>query len=73
MNSITTTYPGFQSLPKGVKQMLVVSESLFFEQARGSPNYRTGRPPPEVIQGLKTSPLQEVFAGAGRPADCQLT
>jgi hypothetical protein len=34
LNSITATYPGFQSLPKGVKQMLLVSESLFFEEAR---------------------------------------
>ncbi|HUC85962.1 MAG TPA: hypothetical protein VL970_12270 [Candidatus Acidoferrales bacterium] len=37
MNSITVTYPGFQALPKGIKQMLVVSESLFFEDAGGSP------------------------------------
>lgn len=34
VNSITATYPGFQSLPKGVKQMLLVSESQFFEEAR---------------------------------------
>jgi hypothetical protein len=35
LHSITATYPGFQSLPKGVKQMLLVSESLFFDEARG--------------------------------------
>jgi hypothetical protein len=34
LNSITATYPGFQSLPKGVKQMLLVSESVFFDEAR---------------------------------------
>jgi hypothetical protein len=37
MNSITTTYPAFQSLPKGVKQMLVVSESLFFDEVQMFP------------------------------------
>jgi len=34
MNSIMTTYPGFQSLPKGVKQMLLVSEVHFSKAAR---------------------------------------
>lgn len=34
LHSITATYPDFQALPKGVKQMLVVSESVFFEEAR---------------------------------------
>jgi hypothetical protein len=34
LSSITATYPGFQSLPKGIKQMLLVSESVFFEEAR---------------------------------------
>ncbi len=32
--SIILTYSDFQSLPKGVKQMLVLSESLFFADAR---------------------------------------
>ena len=34
LHSITATYPDFKSLPKGVKQMLLVSESVFFEEAR---------------------------------------
>ena len=34
LNSIAATYPGFQALPKGVKQLLLVSESVFFEDAR---------------------------------------
>jgi hypothetical protein len=38
MRSIVTTYPGYQSLPKGIKMMLVASESLFFNEARtGAP------------------------------------
>jgi len=28
---IMTTYPGFHELPKGVKKMLLVSESFFFD------------------------------------------
>lgn len=30
MKSIVVTYPYFQSLPKGVKMMLIASESFFF-------------------------------------------
>jgi len=37
MNSIITTYPGFQALPRGIKKMLMVSESLFFEDAKALP------------------------------------
>jgi hypothetical protein len=36
VNMTTLSYPGFQSLPKGVRQMLLVSESYFFNE-----------PPPE--------------------------
>jgi hypothetical protein len=30
--TIVFSYPGFQALPSGVKRMLVVSESFFFNQ-----------------------------------------
>jgi hypothetical protein len=30
--SIVCTYPDFRTLPKGLKQMLVVSENLFFDE-----------------------------------------
>jgi hypothetical protein len=33
MNSTILNYPGFQTLPKGVKQMLLVSEAHFFDQS----------------------------------------
>jgi hypothetical protein len=36
MKSIVVTYPDYQSLPKGVKRMLVASESHFFEEAGGA-------------------------------------
>lgn len=32
MQSILLTYPGFQSLPNGIKKMLVASESMFFPE-----------------------------------------
>jgi hypothetical protein len=38
MNSITATYPGFQALPKGIKRMLLESESFFFDEAKPLPN-----------------------------------
>jgi hypothetical protein len=32
MNTSIMNYPGFQTLPKGVRQMLLVSEAHFFDQ-----------------------------------------
>jgi len=37
MKSIVVTYPDYQSLAKGIKKMLVVSETLFFGEAKGAP------------------------------------
>jgi hypothetical protein len=34
MKSIMVTYPEFQSLPKGVKKLLVASETHFFRLAK---------------------------------------
>ena len=31
MNTSILSYPGFQTLPKGIKQMLLVSEAHFFD------------------------------------------
>jgi hypothetical protein len=51
LNSISATYPGFQSLPKGVKQMLLVTESVFFEEARPLPNAQETRSQPTGKMG----------------------
>ena len=32
MNTTILNYPGFQALPKGVRQMLLVSEAYFFNE-----------------------------------------
>ena len=45
MKTILTTYPNFQSLPKGVKRMLVAAESHFFDEARVGPGWHGGRGP----------------------------
>ena len=37
MNTTILNYPGFQTLPKAVKQMLLLSEEHFFEQP--APHY----------------------------------
>jgi hypothetical protein len=36
MKSIITTYPDFQSLPRGIKKMLLASENFFFGEVRAS-------------------------------------
>ena len=36
MNTTILNYPGFQTLPKGVRQMLLVSESYFFNEPAAS-------------------------------------
>ena len=33
--SIVCTYPDFRILPKGLKQMLVTSENIFFNEVNG--------------------------------------
>jgi hypothetical protein len=37
LKSIVCTYPDFRTLPKGVKQMLVISENIFFEEMHTTP------------------------------------
>jgi hypothetical protein len=32
MRTIILTYPGYQSLPRGIKQMLVASENFYFDE-----------------------------------------
>lgn len=42
MNSTILNYPGFQNLPKGTRQMLLVSEAHFFEQSASHHNEHDG-------------------------------
>ena len=65
MKLIMTTYPGFHDLPKGVRKMLLVSESFFFDEMRR----QTERPvdldavlvlPPDIVSGRITALRQTV-------------
>lgn len=51
MKSIMVTYPGFQSLPKGLKQMLVESERFFFEEETTFIR-RDGKPLSPLLQDI---------------------
>ncbi len=55
MRSIMMTYPGFQSLPRGIRKMLLVSETFFFVEAR--------RPSRECRDGLVTAKAPLHLAG----------
>jgi hypothetical protein len=65
MKLIMTTYPGFHDLPKGVRKMLLVSESFFFDEMRR----QTERPvelnavlvsPPVMVSGRAAAMYQNV-------------
>ena len=43
MNTTIMNYPGFQTLPKAVKQMLLVSEAHFFEQPAAHHQEQNGK------------------------------
>jgi hypothetical protein len=68
LNSITATYPGFQSLPKGIKKMLLVSESVFFEEARAAKNktQATGQQAFPDTQNVPPEILDFVQNGGGQ-------
>jgi hypothetical protein len=51
MKSIITTYPDFQSLPRGIKKMLLASEDFFFGEVKApqpSPKRSAGGLPTET-------------------------
>jgi hypothetical protein len=56
MKSIVVTYPDFQSLPKGIKRMLVTSESVFFGDARTALNGRE-----ELVRGRAPAPTRSYW------------
>jgi len=43
LKSIVCTYPDFRMLPKGLKQLLVASENLFFNEVSGAAALGTSR------------------------------
>lgn len=66
MKSIITTYPYFQALPRGVKMMLLASESHFFDEAN-APGSRRMEKVPETAPDLHTDvtiPIQSAGYGS---------
>jgi len=72
MNTTILNYPGFQTLPKGVKQMLLVSEAHFFDQP--APHYleQKGAPremrPKRALGAYLTRPFINVRIALEAPA-----
>jgi hypothetical protein len=62
MKSIITTYPDFQSLPKGIKRMLVASECFFFLEA----NFWTQKPRISVTTTISTPSTKRGTNPVGR-------
>jgi len=66
MKSIITTYPYFQTLPRGVKMLLLASESHFFEEAN-APGIQWLEKVAETAPGLHaavTVPIQSAGQGS---------
>jgi hypothetical protein len=64
MRTIIFTYPGYQSLPKGIKQMLVASENFFFDEI-GSAAVNVNHGKPKAAKIAQFAPL----ASLGRPLE----
>jgi hypothetical protein len=62
LRSIAFNYPGFQSLPRGIKKMLVVTESFFFSEENGR-NRADVRP--ISPQPLSATPMGRVSLSLG--------
>lgn len=43
MRTIVLTYPGYQSLPRGIKQLLVASENFYFDESQSAATNRKPR------------------------------
>jgi hypothetical protein len=56
MHTTILNYPGFQTLPKGIKQMLTVSEAHFFEQPASHHKEQNG-----MSQEMRTNRDFKVF------------
>jgi hypothetical protein len=54
MNTSILNYPGFQNLPKGARQMLLVSEAHFFDESGSHPaNESLPAPEAQTRRGFK--------------------
>jgi len=56
MNTTIINYPGFHDLPKGARQMLLVSEAHFFDQPAPPPSKQK-----MAFQGIRANRFQSLF------------
>jgi len=49
MVSITSSYPGFHALPRGIKQLLLTSETHFFNEATSGTRAKSTPAPPALV------------------------
>jgi hypothetical protein len=64
MRTIILTYPGYQSLPRGIKQMLVASENFYFDEIGAVVAHVTSDQPEDA----KIAPFAGV-TNLGRPME----
>ena len=61
MKSIITTYPNFQQLPNSIKTMVLVSESLFWEESNAARPNIVAEFKPEYPSTLKKTWRNQPF------------
>jgi hypothetical protein len=71
MNATILNYPGFQTLPKGAKQMLVASETYFFDQPASYREEQKGVTNATFAPWFIPEPrrLRDQLSGNKRPVD----
>lgn len=58
MKSIITTYPDFHVLPKGIKRLLLASESFFFAEACSPSKQSRLAPQPQFKPAISAFPAR---------------
>jgi hypothetical protein len=67
-NRTILSYPEFQNLPKGVKQMLLFSESYFFDQPASSAKVNRLAWCARQVSQVVRAPVQRDYAPIGAAA-----
>ena len=65
VRTIILTYPGFQGLPKGIKQLLLSSEAFYFDE-----NHRAATPRGHESNRAKVAQFN-VATGTGKVIECR--
>ena len=75
MKSIMMTYPGFQTLPRGLKRLLLASENIYFAETRLPAEVRMAERfeagPPDLWKPVPD--MQQLIQASHHPVVCELT